>query len=91
MTSSEIQSVRDLSLRAMKRYPRGVAAEVLHALLLSTGIELARRGEESLDDQLLYLEEAGLAKRLPKRHTASLELWRLTAQGDDYLRSQGMA
>lgn len=90
MSSSEIQAVRDLILRALRRYPRGVSAEVLQALLTSTGMAMPCRGEDSMDEQLLYLEEAGLARRLPKRHTASLELWRLTVDGDDYLRSQGM-
>ena len=85
MTAIEIKALRDFILRALRRYPRGVAAETLQAAIVMTGIELDAVGPDGLEGQLLYLEDAGLVKRHSAEHTKSVSLWTLSANGDDYL------
>ena len=91
MTDLELQTVRDFILRAAKRFPRGVTAAMLRMACSGAGLELAESGENSIDDYLLYLEDGGFVRRLPKAHTPSLELWGVTRDGDDYLRLRKLA
>ena len=63
---------------------------MLRIALQAAGIEIAERGEESLDAQLLYLEARHLAVRLDKKHTTALELWAPGVECDDYLRAAGL-
>lgn len=84
----ETLATRDFILRALRRYPRGVPAATLHAALTMIGVELPPLGPDGLDAQLLYLLDKGLVKREAAAHTGSVELWRLAADGDDYLRGR---
>lgn len=86
MNINDLQQIRDFVLRALARYPRGVSAELLRTACSAAGMRLEQDGPDGLDAQLLYLEKSGLAQRLAKRHTSQLEMWGLTAAGDDYVR-----
>ena len=85
MNATETKALRDFILRALRRYPRGVAADTLRAAVVMTGIELEACGPDGLEGQLAYLEDVGLVKRHLTQHTRSMPLWTLSAAGDDYL------
>jgi hypothetical protein len=88
MNPSDLQTTRDFLLRALARVPRGTSAEALALGCASAGLPVDRTGPNSLAAHLAYLEDKKLAARLPKAHTPSLEIWRITGDGDDYLRNQ---
>jgi hypothetical protein len=88
LTSSQLAALRDDILEAARRLPRGITVPMLASVLLAMGHKLPEDGEDSLDAQLLYLEGKKLIEKVGKAHTPSLETWKLTADGDDYLRQR---
>jgi DNA-binding HxlR family transcriptional regulator len=88
MDDLELQTLRDSILEAAQKMPRGISTAMLARLLKAMTFDLPETGPDSLDAQLCYLKDKGLIKNPTKAHTPSAELWQLTAEGDDHLRTK---
>jgi hypothetical protein len=88
MNDLELQSVRDFILCAVARFPRGATQFTIEVSVASAGFELEKTGPDSLAKQLDYLTGRKLLETPAKAHTPSLTMFKLTSDGDDYLRTR---
>jgi len=88
LSDQEIIQLRDSILEAAQKMPRGIPTVWIKKTIEAMMFELPDRGADSLESHILHLERAGLLEKVTNTHTPSYEVWKLTAAGDDHLRTK---
>lgn len=90
MTPEDRELLRISLLRLLGRRPwqYGLPTAVLHAHARLEGMPHVSR--DQVEAELLYLTDKGLVDIVDKRISPELRSWRITANGRDWLATQGI-
>ncbi len=89
ISQNQLELFRDALLRALKAARSiGLSVSTLEIALRIAGFRHVNA--EDLEGELRYFADKGFAVEVPKSHSMSNKLWRITAAGIDDLEGRGL-